>query len=101
MAAAAQCAARPHPSVINAAVPSERCGGALSRPTSKPIVQTRLETWLELASGENGEAPPPHVERTFRRSLECGILAHGFARADCDDCQHDFLIAYSCKCRGV
>ena len=65
------------------------------------IVQTHLETWLELASGENGEAPPPHVERTFRRYLECGILAHGFARAYCDECQHDFLIAYSCKCRGV
>jgi hypothetical protein len=65
------------------------------------IVQTHLETWLELASGENGEAPPAHVERTFRRYLECGILAHGFARAYCDECQHDFLIAYSCKCRGV
>ena len=65
------------------------------------IVQTHLETWLELASGEGGEAPPAHVERTFRRYLECGILAHGFARAYCDQCQHDFLIAYSCKCRGV
>ena len=65
------------------------------------IVQTHLETWLELASGEDGEAPPAHVERTFRRYLECGILAHGFARAYCDECQHDFLIAYSCKCRGV
>ena len=30
-----------------------------------------------------------------------GILAHGFARARCADCGHDFLIAYSCKCRGV
>jgi hypothetical protein len=26
---------------------------------------------------------------------------YGFARAYCDKCQHDFLIAYSCKCRGV
>jgi Zn-dependent protease with chaperone function len=33
--------------------------------------------------------------------MECGILAHGFARAQCDECQHDFLIAYSCKGRGV
>jgi hypothetical protein len=24
-----------------------------------------------------------------------------FARAICDECQHDFLIAYSCKGRGV
>jgi hypothetical protein len=65
------------------------------------IIQTHLETSLGLASGEDGEAPPDHVERTFRRYLECGILAHGFARAYCDECQHDFLIAYSCKCRGV
>ena len=49
------------------------------------IVQTNLETWLELAAGEYGEAPPAHVERTFRRYLECGILAHGFARAYCDE----------------
>jgi len=65
------------------------------------IVQSHLETWLELASREGGEAPPTHIERTFRRYLECGILAHGFARACCDECQHDFLIAYSCKYRGV
>ena len=65
------------------------------------IVQTHFATWLDLASGEFGVAPPGYVERTFRRYLECGILAHGFARAYCDTCQHDFLIAYSCKGRGV
>ncbi|MBK9522309.1 MAG: transposase zinc-binding domain-containing protein [Rhodocyclaceae bacterium] len=69
------------------------------------IVQTHFATWLDLASGEcgpdHGAAPPSYVERTFRRYLECGILAHGFARAYCDTCQHDFLIAYSCKGRGV
>ena len=26
---------------------------------------------------------PEHVERELRRYLECGILAHGFARAPC------------------
>ena len=35
------------------------------------------------------------------RYFDCGILAHGFARARCAACGHDFLIAYSCKCRGV
>ena len=29
------------------------------------IVQTHLETWLELASGENGEAPPPMSNGLF------------------------------------
>jgi hypothetical protein len=44
---------------------------------------------------------PPYVEREFRRYLDCGILAHGFARARCGQCGHDFLIAFSCKGRGV
>jgi hypothetical protein len=92
MAAAAQCAA-PTPKRYQRRRPE--------RTLWYRIVQTHLETWLELAGGEDGEAPPAHVERTFRRYLECGILAHGFARAYCDECQHDFLIAYSCKCRGV
>jgi anaerobic ribonucleoside-triphosphate reductase len=41
------------------------------------------------------------VEREFRRYLECGILAYGFARARCPDCGHDFLVAFSCKGRGL
>ena len=64
-------------------------------------VQTHFETWLALSSGESNESPPAHVESAFRRYLECGILAHGFARAHCDGCGHDFLIAFSCKGRGV
>jgi hypothetical protein len=32
---------------------------------------------------------------------ECGIFAYGFARARCDACGHDFLVAFSCKGRGV
>lgn len=59
------------------------------------IVQTNLETWLELATGPSGESPPAYVERSFRRYLECGILAHGFARAYRDKCQHDFPSAES------
>jgi hypothetical protein len=64
-------------------------------------VQAHFATWLELSSGPAGESPPAYVERSFRRYLDCGILAHGFARAWCDTCQHEFLIAYSCKGRGV
>ena len=37
----------------------------------------------------------------LRQYLTCGILAHGFARARCAHCGHDFLIAFSCKGRGV
>jgi len=66
-------------------------------------VQEHLETWLaQCRDGHDDEwSVPEHVEREFRRYLECGILAHGFARARCGQCGHDFLIAFSCKGRGV
>jgi len=35
-------------------------------------VQTHLATWLELAQDESGRSTPAHVEREFRRYLECG-----------------------------
>ena len=44
---------------------------------------------------------PAVTERELGRYLDCGIPVHGCARARCADCGHDFLIAYSCKCRGV
>ena len=44
---------------------------------------------------------PAYVERDLRKFLECGILVHGFARARCEKCGHNFLVVYSCKGRGV
>jgi hypothetical protein len=67
------------------------------------VVQTHFETYLSLCAEGDWEAGavPGYVEREFRRYLECGILAHGFARARCPTCGHDFLVAFSCKGRGV
>jgi hypothetical protein len=66
-------------------------------------VQEHFETWLaQCRDGYRDDGPvPPYVERQFRRYLDCGILAHGFARARCGQRGHDFLIAFSCKGRGV
>ena len=36
-----------------------------------------------------------------QKYLECGIFAYGFALARCGDGGHDFLVAFSCKGRGV
>jgi hypothetical protein len=76
------------------------------RPERTPlyrVVQGHFETYLALVrEGQcDAEGVPAYVEREFRRYLECGILAHGFARAFCEACQHEFLIAFSCKGRGV
>jgi hypothetical protein len=66
------------------------------------VVQEHFETYLSLSNeGWDDNPVPVYVEREFRRYLECGILAHGFARARCPECGHDFLVAFSCKGRGV
>ena len=70
-------------------------------------IAEHFETWLELSSAGQFDGqgdhhtPAPYVEKAFRKYLECGIFAHGFARVRCDDCGDDFLVAFSCKGRGV
>jgi hypothetical protein len=73
------------------------------RPEKTPLhrfISRHLETWL--AARSLGERPvPTHVEGEFREYLGCGILCFGFARARCTRCGHGFLVAFSCKGRGV
>ena len=70
-------------------------------------IAEHLETWLDLASAgqfdgqDDHHTPKPYVRQTFRKYLDCGIFAHGFARARCGDCGHDYFVAFSCKGRGV
>ena len=70
-------------------------------------IAEHFETWLELASAGQFDGrgdhhtPKPFVRQAFRKYLECGIFAYGFARARCDDCGHDYFVAFSCKGRGV
>ena len=81
----------------------------LRRPSQSVLyrcVQEHLETWLaRCRNGHDDEwSVPEYVEREFRRYLDCGVLARGFARArcgQCGQCGHDFLIAFSCQGRGV
>ncbi len=58
--------------------------------------------WEELFQHNYGALRDEVVE-SFERYLECGILAHGCARARCENkvCNHSELIAFSCKCRGI
>jgi hypothetical protein len=44
---------------------------------------------------------PGYVEEEFRGYLECGLLCFGFARALCTGCGRGFVVAFSCKGRGV
>jgi hypothetical protein len=53
------------------------------------------------ARSEHGYGYPAHVERAFNRYISCGILARGFARCRCASCGDEFLVAFSCKQRGL
>jgi hypothetical protein len=64
------------------------------------IVSENLESWLEWR--DRAERPVPgHVKEELRGYLECGILCFGFARALCTGCGQGFVVAFSCKGRGV
>jgi len=39
------------------------------------------------------------IPEVVHKFLECGDLARGFARIRCDHCQHEYLLAFSCKSR--
>jgi len=66
-------------------------------------VREHLETYLVVAGQDDDLAAnvPFHVQAAFRGYLQCGILAHGFARAYCAACGHDFMIAFSCRRRDI
>ena len=63
------------------------------------VVREHLSTFLLECAQEGGL--PRFVEKDFTAYLECGVLAHGFSRVVWCDCKDEFLVAYSCKCRGV
>ena len=79
------------------------------RSAAYQVVRQNLEAWLaqrragRLVAGANWvvDPVPGYVERDLRKVLECGILAHGYARARCEQCGQDFLVAYLCKGRGM
>ncbi len=41
----------------------------------------------------------PGIGRVVQKFLACGDLSKGFARARCDTCRHEYLLAFSCKGR--
>jgi hypothetical protein len=62
-------------------------------------VRDNLATSLAEASEVVGL--PLYVERDFAKYLDCGVLAHGFARVRCESCKDELLVAFSCEGRGV
>lgn len=85
----------------------KQLGYARRRPEQTPlyrlIYQYRDEferRWEQLFQEKYG-ALRHEVLEAFDAYLNCGILAHGCARAQCEKCNHSELIAFSCKRRGL
>lgn len=43
----------------------------------------------------------PELEEVFNRFLRCGDITQGFLRVRCDHCDHEYLLPFTCKQRGV
>jgi hypothetical protein len=93
----ARCRCRPH----GGPAPSRRY--ERRRPEKTPlhkIVSENLESWLAWREAVE-RSVPAYVEDELRGYLECGMLCFGFARAVCMTCRTGFVVAFSCKGRGV
>jgi hypothetical protein len=67
------------------------------------VIADHLETMLQDARDRSahGYGLPRHVEQSFRRFLDCGLVERGFARAQCASCRYEMLVPFSCKVRGL
>ena len=75
----------------------------LRRPEKTVLFETikrHQATWYKEHESAKGPVPR-YIFNEFQKYLGCGILAEGFACAHCEECRTDFLIAFSCKGRGI
>jgi len=75
---------------------------ARRRPELTPcykIVQEHLSTFIAERDSE-ARPLPAYVIEEFEAYLQCGILAHGFLRLRCADCDEERVVAFCCKKRG-
>lgn len=74
------------------------------RPEETLLYKTVQENWRTFEAhwqSDFDRAPlPRYVVKEFEEYLKCGILAHGFLRVKCESCEHEKLVAFSCKRRG-
>ena len=61
------------------------------------VVRDHVEDFFAQARTkyDDGFAVPKFVEEEFRKFLDCGQLAGGFARFKCQTCKHEHLLPFS------
>ena len=64
-----------------------------------PIFAEELDKFLADRQTE-GRPVPDYLAEEFEAYLKCGIFSHGFMRLQCESCQKEKIVAFSCKKRG-
>jgi hypothetical protein len=65
------------------------------------VIGEHLETFLRAAAeAGDGAGLPQFVEREFRDFLLCGVFEVGVARFQCEGCEREHLVPFSCKARA-
>jgi hypothetical protein len=87
--------------------PASRCGhlrrdhrGAAPRPRAA-LVREHYATFVAHTEATYAAPLPRYVIDAFERYLACGDFSQGFVRCHCDACNHDVLVPFSCKQRGL
>jgi Putative transposase/Transposase zinc-binding domain len=62
------------------------------------VTKKYYKTWVKKSEKDDKKIPF-YIHREFQGFIKCGILAHGFACAHCEACNHEFLVGFSCKLR--
>jgi len=85
--------------------PAARGAYTPRRPQASPLVRLvsdqlhRLQTVYDDRLARAYGPWRPVVGQVADTFLACGVREHGFARIHCDACAHEYLLAFSCKCR--
>ena len=58
---------------------------------------SRFEKFIE----EKEKTLPHYIKNEFHSLLNCGLYSNGFLRFHCSNCNHNFLLPFSCKKRGI
>ncbi len=75
------------------------------KPKASPLWQCLSRHFDAFLAGYEERYQPrygflrPIIPEVVNKFLDCGDLEHGFARVRCDHCQHEYLLAFSCKGR--
>ena len=65
------------------------------------LLPTLCAKFIRNDLNDNMDFSVPISRRSSYLYLDCSDLHNGFARVKCKDCNHEYLVAFSCKRRQV